>query len=100
VVEPPLEVRVTERDGDVVLELIGELDAHTAPDLSDAVTSVAGAGTVVDLSGVSFCDSSGLRALVAAVHAGARVDLEGAPLQVLRVVELTGTRPLFDGDLP
>lgn len=45
----------------------GDIDAHTAPDLWSALEAMSADGAVaVDLSGVSFIDSSGLRVLVRA----------------------------------
>lgn len=57
----------TEQQGDeVVLHVKGELDLSTTPQLSAAIDdNAASAGTVtLDLSGVSFIDSSALRVLV------------------------------------
>jgi anti-sigma B factor antagonist len=47
----------------------GELDLHTAGDVTDALaTAEAGEGgaVVLDLSGITFIDSTGLRLIVAA----------------------------------
>ena len=47
------------------LALVGELDAATAPVLVDALRSLNGERDVaLDLSGLTFIDSSGLHALV------------------------------------
>ena len=48
------------------LRLTGELDYDTAPELIAAVAELRGDGyqeLVIDLAGVSLCDSSGLSAL-------------------------------------
>jgi anti-anti-sigma factor len=42
--------------------VVGEIDAHTAPDISKAVARATGASLEIDLSGVDIVDSSGLRA--------------------------------------
>ncbi|WP_228982039.1 STAS domain-containing protein [Streptomyces sp. DH12] len=73
--EPVLTVdQRTHRDGPVVLRVAGELDHHTAPRLGEAldgVRSAAAAGLVIDLSGLTYCDSSGITVLVSAYrHAG------------------------------
>jgi anti-sigma B factor antagonist len=50
-----------------VLELRGDLDPASAPDLRAQVTTLIEAGTTgfkVDMSGVEFIDSSGLRELL------------------------------------
>ncbi|WP_435260587.1 STAS domain-containing protein [Streptomyces sp. 1222.5] len=64
--------------GTVVLGVFGELDLLTGPELVDVVTdclSVRPVRLVLDVSAVSFCDASGLTALLgardSAVQAGA-----------------------------
>jgi anti-anti-sigma factor len=67
---PPEEFAIAEedRDGRAWLTLRGELDLATAPDLEHLVTERVDAGreVVVDLRGLEFMDSSGIRVLVAA----------------------------------
>lgn len=46
------------------LVVSGEIDAHTAPALAAAIADTNGATIVVDLAGVEFVDSSGLRVLI------------------------------------
>jgi anti-anti-sigma factor len=52
---------------------------------------------VLDLSGVDFIDSSGLSVLLGAVdrHPG-RIRLGPASRRVDRLLEVSGTRPMFD----
>lgn len=54
-----------------VLTVCGEVDLDSAPQLLDALTADGAAAqvTVVDLGGVTFMDSSGINALIAAHHA-------------------------------
>lgn len=47
-----------------VLMLHGELDLATAPALTARMASRRSARTVIDLSKLAFCDSTGLRALL------------------------------------
>jgi anti-anti-sigma factor len=67
---PPEEFAIAEedRDGRAWLTLRGELDLATAPDLEHLVTERVDTGreVVVDLRGLEFMDSSGIRVLVAA----------------------------------
>lgn len=49
-----------------VVELSGELDIVSADFLTDVLTEVAGSTVVVDLSGLTFMDCSGIAALTAA----------------------------------
>ncbi|MFJ4862309.1 MULTISPECIES: STAS domain-containing protein [unclassified Streptomyces] len=93
-----------------VIHVAGEMDmdrAHVFRAELDAVIANASAGVevVVDLSGLAFCDSSGLNALLAArQHAeesGHHLRLAGPSPQVTRLLEITGTIDLFPiGSVP
>lgn len=78
----------------------GDVDIHTAPRLGTRIASLPGSGdVVVDLSGVEFMDSSGLRVLIEAHQtleaAGAALVLK-SPSQVVRdLFEMTGLRSHF-----
>ena len=102
---PPEEfsIAASDRDGRAHLTLRGELDLATAPELEQLVNEHIDAGqeVVVDLRGLEFMDSSGIRVLVAA-HA--RAGRTGARLVVVRpapgnavakIVEVSG----LDGEL-
>jgi anti-sigma B factor antagonist len=87
----------TERDV-VHVSLFGEVDSDTVGQIREQIeTSTAGAARVVlDLSGVTFLDSNG-RQMVLETDAAARADgwelrLVGAPLDVQRIFDLTGSR--------
>ena len=81
-----------------MLALSGELDPATAPDLEAAIARCAADGDVatvtLDLAGVTFLDSSGLRVLVAAREslraAGTELALRGPNANIRRVLEITG----------
>lgn len=88
-----------ERDPHGSLRLVprGDLDLASAPRLQARLDELAAEGTPVrlDVSGIEFIDSSGLRVLVNAVRdarpSGRRLEIYGAPAkQVQRVFELTG----------
>ena len=49
-----------------IVTLKGELDIASADGVADAIVSVDGATVVVDLSGLTFMDSTGISALVVA----------------------------------
>ncbi|MYW16876.1 STAS domain-containing protein, partial [Streptomyces sp. SID2955] len=64
-------LKITARDAATgpVLEIFGELDFFTAGELRELIPTIAlqpGQRLVLDLSGMEFCDSSGLSALIAA----------------------------------
>lgn len=76
------------------LRLEGEIDVANAADLADAIRDACAGGpeVTVDMSGVSFIDSSGLHALHRAVssHEGARLVLVDVPARILRVMGILG----------
>lgn len=75
-------------------KLDGELDAHTAPVLSEAMAELPALETVVDLGGVSFVDSSGLRVLLEATNRaraqGGDLTLRSLAPAVQRLIEISG----------
>jgi anti-sigma B factor antagonist len=81
----------------------GELDIATAPQLERTIRELLSSGfdhIVVDLAGVEFLDSTGLR-LILSLHAAAAADgyrfrLRPGPPAVQRLFELTGTLDLVD----
>ena len=87
-------------DGVRLVEAFGELDLATAPKLCSALDAARAHRVkrlVVDLTGVDFCDSTGLRALMGASRelrvSGGRLAiacLPGGP--VARLFELVGAR--------
>lgn len=91
------------RVGDVaVLTLSGELDHDTAEPLREALARHTGPEAervVVDLSGLTFCDSTGLNVLLharlAAHDAGGGVELAGLRPPVARMFEITGAHTVF-----
>lgn len=80
-------------EGDGVLRVSGEIDAHSAPDLAAHLGGVA-EGLRIDMSGVEFMDSSGLRVLIeahqAAEAAGNRLVLVAPGRAVSRIIEVSG----------
>lgn len=85
------EARWTGGGGAVVVEVAGELDAVTAPQLGrhlDGLDLTDDQIVHLDLSAVSFIDSSGLRELVAPTRGVIRVI--GASEVVRRILEMTG----------
>ena len=84
--------------GIVVLTVSGELDAAAAPLLRRHLLSGPHPGRVLlDLGGVTFMDSVGLRTLLEAALAGEPIELVRRSSAVERILELTGTRELLCG---
>ena len=84
-----------EREGEArIIELIGELDLDGAPRLEEALREAEASDAssiVVDLGGLEFIDSTGLRLLVMAAERSneGRFSLLRGPKQVHRVFEIT-----------
>ena len=91
------EIEVTTGADGIVVHLAGELDLAVRADvghrLAGVFTGVAADKVVIDLREVSFCDSSGLGALLdarqAAADAGVALVLRDVPPAVDRLLELT-----------
>lgn len=80
---------------DGTLRLAGEIDAHTAPELAQRLSDSTWNGEwLVDVSGVEFMDSSGLRVLIdahqRAESAGTRLVLVAPGRAVARIIEVSG----------
>jgi anti-sigma B factor antagonist len=91
-----LDVNTIDRPDCVHVELAGELDLATAPKLEDELRRVEGANPqliALDLRPLTFMDSSGLRALLAAdaraKDAGRRLVLVRGDERVQRVLRIT-----------
>ena len=78
--------------GGTVLRVSGELDLVTEPELEAALAEVTAQPIRIDLSGLAFMDSTGLRALLSAAREYPALQISG-PLQppVQRLLELTQT---------
>lgn len=83
--------------GNVRLRLAGELDYDTAPDLVAAAAELCDddAPVLVDLTGVTLCDSSGLSALLVVHRAAGAIRLVGVSPQLQRMLDRTGLSELL-----
>jgi anti-sigma B factor antagonist len=89
-----LQIRVQNANGTAIVRLTGEIDLSNAARLQDQLSVlVEQAQVVIDLSEVTFIDSTGLSALIVghrrAAGAGTGMHLAGATGTVLRLLELT-----------
>lgn len=99
----PMKIRelTAEHEHAAVLAMSGDLDLLAAPELYQrGAHAVEGRhNLILDLSGVTFCDSSGFNALIRlrrrAEEAGGRLLLAAPPEQVVRLLALSGAQVLF-----
>jgi anti-sigma B factor antagonist len=79
-----LEIEIARDRGRIHVALSGELDIASAERLEEALAEVEGAGgatILLDLRGVEFIDSTGIRAVIAANE---RAEANGRRLAVVR----------------
>jgi anti-sigma B factor antagonist len=101
---PPFSVAVRHESPLPVVVVAGELDVATAPALRDALLGLlrddAVPDVAVDLSAVTFLDSSGLGVLLMGARRWAsaqkRFVLREPSRVALRVIDLTGARRAFE----
>ncbi len=97
----PFSVAVTAAcPGWIVITVTGELDMDTSPHLAEAIEALPAQGLIGgDLSAITFMDSCGLSTLLRMRHRlcqeAATLELCGVPHQARRVLEPTGTTPMF-----
>ena len=99
----PFHVSVERRGADTILAPTGELDLDSAPTLDAAVAKAlaaeAGARLLLDLRGLEFVDSSGMRALVmahqSAEKAGMPFSLVTGHRGIERSLQIAGLMHMF-----
>jgi anti-anti-sigma factor len=79
-----------------VMRLIGELDMSTAPEVIARFEELQERRLLLDLSALTFMDSTGLGALLKIAAESDAVEVIHGPRQVQRVFELTGTVDRFE----
>ena len=107
VIEPsrytPFQLSVVPDRTEVAVVPVGELDLATVDDLRDTVDDLRRSGwdsILIDLRGVDFIDSTGLRLLLNlrndADGDGHRLSLMAPEQSAARIFDITRTRGLFD----
>ena len=86
--------------GPCLITVSGELDYHTGSQLRAYLDAApCKSGLVLDLSGITYCDSTGVSVLVHAYRrtetAGTMLALAGAAPEVFRLLSLTGLDRFF-----
>lgn len=96
---PELSIAVLRDPDEIVLKLAGEIDMLTAARLSSIVNEIltdAPVRIVLDMTGVTFCDSQGLGTIVVltkkASHTQSVLMLTNVGEFLLRVLDITGLR--------
>ncbi|MGK5680298.1 STAS domain-containing protein [Actinoplanes sp. URMC 104] len=96
---PELSITAEHAPDEVVFHLAGEIDVLTVTELSTLVNEALAdppARIVLDMAGVTFCDSQGLGTLVVlsrkAQHARAVLALTNVGDFLMRVLDITGLR--------
>jgi anti-anti-sigma factor len=88
-----LSFTLSRANGSAVIAVAGEIDGATAPELDSALRHFERESVTVDLSGVTFIDSSGLGTLVKAHKrirvAGGRLTVTGPQPNVRKVFEIS-----------
>ncbi len=98
-----LKVSIRSQAGRTVMSVGGEIDLYTAPRLhGELVTALSGGGPVqivVDMSGVEFCDSTGMNVLLAAQRRareqGGDLELASPRPAIRKILQVTGLESVF-----
>ena len=103
---PAVELKVSSRSqGDHELVIpIGEIDLYTAPRLQSELAAVIASAApasrvVVDMSGVEFCDSTGMNVLLSCLRQarerGGELELAAPRPAVRKIMSVTGLDAVF-----
>ena len=99
-----MNINIKENNGNIaVLEIEGEVDMLNAPEVRDNLLPLfkeTMRGIVVDLSGVTYMDSSGIATMIEGLQwstrEGKRFIVSGLSEQVMDVFVLTNLKEVFD----
>ncbi|MBP0456029.1 STAS domain-containing protein [Streptomyces montanisoli] len=98
----PLNISHHSTDRGPVLRVVGDLDHAQTTALRERIDDLVlgpGRRLVIELSGLDFCDSTGITALLAARRhaqaAGADMVLTGVPADTMRVLTTAGLDQVF-----
>ncbi|GAA2446974.1 STAS domain-containing protein [Actinomadura vinacea] len=97
-----LNVSTASQGGHAVVTATGELDLYTAPRLQTALAGLLREQVdrvVVDMSGIDFCDSTGMNVLLSAMkrlkERGGTLELAAPRPAVKRILQVTGLDTVF-----
>jgi len=102
---PDVELNVSSRSqGDHTVVIVsGEIDLYTAPRLHSELAAVLSgdrpARVVVDMSGVEFCDSTGMNVLLSSLRQareqGGQLEIAAPRAAVRKILDVTGLDAVF-----
>lgn len=102
---PAVELKVSTRShaGHTVVTIVGEIDLYTAPRLQSEFARVLEESrttlVVIDMSGVEFCDSTGMNVLLAALkrlrERDGTLELAAPRPAVRKILQVTGLDSVF-----
>jgi anti-sigma B factor antagonist len=103
---PMFSTGVTREGAATVVEIAGELDIATVPELKEVAYAELDrpecTALVLDLADLTFLDSTGIGCWVQvrthALASGKQVTIRAVPAGVRRVLEISGLLPLFTPD--
>jgi anti-sigma B factor antagonist len=98
-----LKVSTRSQGGRTIMSLDGEIDLYTAPRLHGELVAILSGDepvqVVVDMSGIEFCDSTGMNVLLAAQRSarerGGDLELAAPRPAVRKVLQVTGLESVF-----
>jgi anti-sigma B factor antagonist len=96
-----LHITISANRGATIVQAVGELDLASAERLQTALQSSLSNGVVVlDASGIAFCDSAGIKAILRANHdareLGTALRLAAPSDSLTQVMELVGLFTVLD----
>ncbi len=106
-----LNVSSRSRGDNTIVTISGEIDLYTAPRLHGELTALIADGkparVVVDMSGVEFCDSTGMNVLLSCLRRarerGGELEIAVPQPAVRKILQVTGLDSVFtlieDADL-
>ena len=87
-----MKLNVTEENKICTISIEGSIDALTSPELEQAIFAAGSEKVILDMTGVDYISSAGLRVVVGANHKLGRdnLTLRGLAPNVLEIFRLTG----------
>ena len=102
---PVVELNVSSRfhDDHTIVTISGEIDLYTAPRLHSELAAVLADGmparVVIDMSGVDFCDSTGMNVLLSCLRRvrerGGELEIASPKPAVRKILQVTGLDSVF-----